>query len=53
MNSMNSNVSGSGEDEEVKKSIVIFTYKQSLLSIDMKTKVIQHIPRIKLDNLTT
>ena len=34
------------DDDEVKKSIVIFTYKQSLLSIDMKTKVVQHVPRI-------
>ena len=50
---MNCNVTGAGvEDAEVKKSIVIFTYKQSLLSIDMKTKVVQHVPRIKLDNLT-
>ena len=32
---MNSNVSGSGEDEEeVKKSIAIFAYKQRLLSIE-------------------
>ena len=29
-----------------KKSIAIFTYKQRLLSIDMKTKVVQHVPRI-------
>ena len=38
-----------GEDEEVavkKKPIVIFGYKQRLLSIDMKTKVVQHVPRI-------
>ena len=34
------------------KSIAIFTEKQRLLSIDMKTKVVQHVPRIKLDNLT-
>ena len=39
---MNSNVTGTG-DEGVKKSIVIFTYKQLLLSIDMKTKVVQHV----------
>ena len=25
----------------------------TLLSIDMKTKVVQHVPRIKLDKLTT
>ena len=29
-----------------KKSIVIFGYKQWLLSIDMKTKVVQHVPWI-------
>ena len=29
-----------------KKSIDIFTYKQWLLSLDMKTKVVQHVPRI-------
>ena len=42
---MNSNVSGSGgeEDDEVKKSIAIFAYKQRLLSLDMKTKLVQHV----------
>ena len=30
------------------KSIAIFTEKQRLLSIDMKTKVVQHVPRINL-----
>ena len=29
-----------------KKIIDIFTYNQRLLSIDMKTKVVQHVPRI-------
>ena len=29
-----------------KKTIDIYTYKQRLLSIDMKTKVVQHVPRI-------
>ena len=29
-----------------KKSIAIFGYKQSLLSLDMKTNVVQHVPRI-------
>ena len=28
------------------KSIAIFGKKQRLLSIDMKTKVVQHVPRI-------
>ena len=46
---MNSNVSGSGVEEEVKKkTIAIFAYKQRLLSLDMKTKVVQHVPRINL-----
>ena len=36
-----------------KKIIDIFNYKQRLLSIDMKTKVVQHVSRIKLDNQTT
>ena len=29
-----------------KKTIDIFNFKQRLLSIDMKTKVVQHVPRI-------
>ena len=33
-----------------KKSIDIFNYKQWLLSIDMKTKVVQHVPRINLSH---
>ena len=43
-NSMNSKVTGKGDAAvEVKKKIIdIFTYKQRLLSIDMKTKVVQH-----------
>ena len=44
---MNSKVTGEGDVVDVKKkSIDIFTYKQRLLSIDMKTKVVQHVPRI-------
>ena len=36
-----------GEAEAVqKKSIAIFDKKQRLLSLDMKTKVVQHVPRI-------
>ena len=31
-----------------KKTIAIFSYKQQLLSLDMKTKVVQHVPRINL-----
>ena len=49
---MNSRVTGEGDDDEVvkkkalmskKKSIDIFNFKQRLLSIDMKTKVVQHV----------
>ena len=44
---MNCKVTGGGaEDDEVKKSIAIFAYKQRLLSLEMKTKVVQHVPRI-------
>ena len=31
-------VEGAAEEDEVKKSIAIFSYKQRLLSIEMKTK---------------
>ena len=34
-----------------KKIIDIFNFKQRLLSIDMKTKVVQYVPRINLNNL--
>ena len=41
---MNSKVTGEGgAEEDVKKSIAIFGYKQRLLSIEMKTKVVQHV----------
>ena len=40
---MNSKLTGYGVEEEAD---VIFNYKQQLLSIDMKTKVVQHVPRI-------
>ena len=45
---MNSNVNGSGDDEEeeVKKNIAIFACKHRILSLDMKTKVVQHVLRI-------
>ena len=33
-----------------KKSIAIFTYKQRYFSIEMKTKVVQHVPRINLSH---
>ena len=34
-----------------KKTIATFGYKQWLLSLDMKTKVVQHVPRINLSHL--
>ena len=43
---MNSNVTGEGDAAEAavkKKSIAIFAYKQRLLSIEMKTKLVQHV----------
>ena len=41
---MNSKLTGKGDEEEgVKKPIDIFTYKQRILSIDMKTKVVQQV----------
>ena len=44
---MNSKLTGEGDDEEdVPKSIAILGYKQRLWSIDMKTKVVQHVSRI-------
>ena len=47
---MTSKLTGEGDEaaEEVvpKKNIAIFGNKQRLLSINMKTKVVQHVPRI-------
>ena len=43
---MNSKLTGEGDAaaaEAVKKSIAIFGYKQRLLSLDMKTKLVQHV----------
>ena len=41
---MNSKVKGSGAEEAVpKKTIAIIGYKQRLLSLDMKTKLVQHV----------
>ena len=41
---MTPKLTGEGdEEEEVKKRIAIFCYKQQLLSLDMKTKVVQHV----------
>ena len=41
---MNSKLTGEGdEDEDDKKTIAFFGYKQRLLSIEMITKVVQHV----------
>ena len=40
---MTSKLTGEGAAEGVKKSIAIFAYKQRFLSIEMKTKVVQHV----------
>ena len=39
---MTSKVTGEGA-EEVKKTIAFFGYKQPLLIIEMKTKLVQHV----------
>ena len=43
-------VTGEGVDvkKTSKKIIDIFTHKQQHLSIDMKTKIVQHVPRINI-----
>ena len=40
---------GEGEWCLSKKNIDIFTYKQSVFSLDMKTKVAMHVPRININ----
>ena len=40
---MNSKVTGEGGAEVKKKIIAIFAYKQRILSIEMKTKLVQHV----------
>ena len=42
---MTSKLTGEGAEEadDVPKNIAIFGYKQRLLSIDMKTKVVHHV----------
>ena len=40
---MNSKLTGEGDDDVPKNSIAIFGYKQRLLSLDMKTKLVQHV----------
>ena len=41
--------SGADDDDVQEKNISIFGYKQRLLSLDMKTKVVQHVSRIIFD----
>ena len=43
---MNSKLTGEGDAAVPKYPIAIFGNKQRLLSLDMKTKVVQHVPRI-------
>ena len=41
---MTSKLTGSGDGAAaIKKTIVIFGYKQRILSIEMKTKLVQHV----------
>ena len=43
---MNSKLIGEGDDAAAavqKKPIAIFAYKQRILSIEMKTKLVQHV----------
>jgi len=40
---MNSKVTGEGAVVVVKKTIAIFAYKQRILIIEMKTKLVQHV----------
>ena len=40
---MNSKLTGKGDGEVKKNTIAIFGYIQRLLSLDMKTKVVQNI----------
>ena len=49
--SMNSKLTGESDGVDgVKKNIAIFAYKLRLLSIEMKTKLVQHVPRINLSH---
>ena len=47
-------VTGTGAEAAVvkKNTIAIFTYKHSVFSLDMKTKVVQHVPVININTLT-
>ena len=43
---MTSKVTGEGDGAVKKKTIYIFIYKQRQLSLNMKTKVVQHVERL-------
>ncbi len=43
-------LTGEGDVGAVKKNIAIFTYKHWVFSLDMKTKVARHVPRIAFQN---
>ena len=47
---MNSKLTGEGGEGAAvkKKTIAIFAYKQRLLSIEMKTKLVQHVATINI-----
>ena len=40
---MTAKLTGEGDEEDVKKNHFNFAYKQRILSIDMKTKLVQHV----------
>ena len=40
---MTSKLAGEGAGGAVKKTIAIFAYKQRIWSIEMKTKLVQHV----------
>ena len=40
---MNSKLTGQGDDEVKKPTLPFSQFKQRILSIDMKTKVVQHV----------
>ena len=48
---MTGHVTGTGMVVAVvkKKIIAISTYKHSVFSLDMKTKVVRHVPRININ----
>ena len=45
---MTSKVTGEGEEVGQKKRIAIFSNKQRVLSIEIKTKLVQHVATINI-----